>query len=123
VQSNQRGEFRAYVGWQDMKGPFAWLYDTVLRWAAHRHAPWYLGGLSFAESSFFPIPPDVMLAPMSLAQPRKAMRFALIATLTSVAGGVFGYFVGMFALELIAPWIQRAGYWEYYQLAQRWFEQ
>src|SRR5690606_22523107 len=90
---------------------------------AHRHAPWYLGGLSFAESSFFPIPPDVMLAPMSLAQPRKAMRFALIATLTSVAGGVFGYFVGMFALELIAPWIQRAGYWEYYQLAQRWFEQ
>jgi membrane protein YqaA with SNARE-associated domain len=58
--------------------------------------PWYLGGLSFAESefSFFPIPPDVMLAPMSLAQPRRAWLFALITTVASVAGGLFGYLIG-----------------------------
>ncbi len=100
---------------------FGWIYEKVLRWAAHRHAPWYLGGLSFAESSFFPIPPDVMLAPMSLAQPNKAMRFALITTLTSVAGGLLGYLIGYYALELVAPLIQNAGYWDRYLLAQQWF--
>ena len=63
-------------------------------WSRHRHAPWYLGGMSFAESSFFPIPPDVMLAPMSLAQPARAWWFALLTTLTSVAGGLFGYAIG-----------------------------
>ncbi|RFA28266.1 hypothetical protein CAI21_13185 [Alkalilimnicola ehrlichii] len=104
-----------------MKGPFAWLYETVLRWAAHRHAAWYLGGLSFAESSFFPIPPDVMLAPMSLAQPNKALRFAFITTVTSVAGGVLGYLIGLFALEAVAPLIQEAGYWDEYLRAQEWF--
>jgi membrane protein YqaA with SNARE-associated domain len=102
-------------------GPFAWLYERVLRWAAHRHAPWYLGGLSFAESSFFPIPPDVMLAPMALAQPAKARRFALITTVASVAGGLFGYAIGYFALEVVTPWIQNAGYWEQYLRAQSWF--
>jgi len=49
---------------------FSPLYTRAMRWARHPRAPWYLGGLSFAESSFFPIPPDVMLAPMSMAQPR-----------------------------------------------------
>ena len=57
---------------------FSRLYDTVMRWSAHRHASRYLGGLSFAESSFFPIPPDVMLAPMSLARPDRAWRYALL---------------------------------------------
>jgi membrane protein YqaA with SNARE-associated domain len=69
---------------------FGPLYDRVLGWAAHPHARWYLGGLSFAESSFFPIPPDVMLAPMTLARPVDAWRLALLTTLTSVAGGVLG---------------------------------
>ncbi len=55
-----------------MKGLFGRLYDMVLGWAAHRRAPWLLGAMSFAESSFFPIPPDVMLAPMVLARPRRA---------------------------------------------------
>ncbi|MDH3401187.1 MAG: DedA family protein [Chromatiales bacterium] len=93
---------------------FGPLYDTVLKWAAYPSAPWYLCGLSFAESSFFPVPPDVMLAPMSLAAPRKAMRFALITTLGSLAGGVAGYFIGLFALEWISPWMQEFGYWEKY---------
>lgn len=106
-----------------MKGPFARLYEWMLRWAAHRHAAWYLGGLSFAESSFFPLPPDIMLAPMSLAQPKKAVRFATIVTLTSVAGGLLGYALGMFAFELLAPWIERAGYWPYYEQARHWFNE
>lgn len=66
---------------------FKRLYAQTMRWArAPRapRAPWYLAGLSFAESSFFPIPPDVMLAPMSLAQPTRAWNFALITTVASV---------------------------------------
>lgn len=93
---------------------FGPLYDTVLKWAGYPSAPWYLCGLSFAESSFFPVPPDVMLAPMSLAAPEKAMRFALITTLASLAGGLAGYFIGLYALEWITPWMQEYGYWEKY---------
>ena len=64
------------------------LYDRTMALAGHRHAERALGVVSFAESSFFPIPPDVILAPMVLAQRSKAWRFALICTLTSVAGAV-----------------------------------
>lgn len=101
---------------------FGPLYDRVLRWAGHPHARWYLGGLSFAESSFFPIPPDVMLAPMTLARPVDAWRLALLTTVTSVAGGVFGYLIGYFALDLIEPWLVSAGYWDGYLRARGWFE-
>lgn len=95
-----------------------------MTWARHPRAPWYLSGLSFAESSFFPIPPDVMLAPMALAQPQRAWRFAFITTLASVAGGVFGYFLGMFAFDLIAPWlIAHERYWNGYRMAMEWFQQ
>jgi len=85
---------------------FPLLYSRVMQWSRHRHAPWYLGGMSFAESSFFPIPPDVMLAPMSLANPARAWRLALITTLASVAGGLFGYTLGYFAFDAIEPWLQ-----------------
>jgi len=85
---------------------FGWLYEKVIAWSKHPKASTYLGVLSFAESSFFPIPPDVMLAPMSVAQPSKAWRFAFITTITSVLGGVFGYFIGAFAFEFIQPWVQ-----------------
>lgn len=101
---------------------FGPLYDRVLGWSRHPKAPWYLGGLSFAESSFFPIPPDVMLAPMTLARPERAWALALLTTLTSVAGGVFGYLIGLFAIESIEPWLVSAGYWEAYQQAHAWFE-
>ena len=101
---------------------FGPLYDRVLRWSRHPKAPWYLGGLSFAESSFFPIPPDVMLAPMALARPDRAWRLALLTTLTSVAGGLLGYVIGYFALEAIEPWLVSAGYWEGYMQARSWFE-
>ena len=101
---------------------FTSLYDRVMQWARHRHAVWYLGGLSFTESSFFPIPPDVMLAPMSLANPRRAWFYALITTLASVAGGVLGYAIGHFALEWLTPLIGEGGRWhEHYQQALAWF--
>lgn len=100
---------------------FSPLYARVMTWSRHRRAPWYLGGLSFAESSFFPIPPDVMLAPMSLANPGKAWRFALITTIASVLGGVFGYFIGVFAFDLVEPLIRDGRYWGKYLEAQAWF--
>lgn len=102
---------------------FSPLYNKVLAWAAHRHAPWYLGILSFAESSFFPIPPDVMLAPMSLARPERAWRYALLTTLTSVAGGLFGYAIGYFALEAVEGLLHDWGYWEKYLHVRAWFDE
>jgi len=102
---------------------FSPLYAKAMRWARHPRAPWYLGGLSFAESSFFPIPPDVMLAPMSMAQPNRAVWFGTLATLTSVLGGMFGYLIGMFAFEFIAPWLQDGHYAEPFALAQQWFDE
>jgi membrane protein YqaA with SNARE-associated domain len=80
-----------------------------------------LGALSFAESSFFPIPPDVMLAPMSMARPRRAMRFAAITTVASVLGGMLGYVIGYLALEVVLPVIVEVGYIDAYDKAQAWF--
>lgn len=103
---------------------FTRLYDACIRWSRHRFAARYLAGLSFAESSFFPIPPDVMLMPMSLAQPHRAMYFAALTTLASVLGGVAGYAIGHFALEWIAPLIETGGRWaEPYEKASQWFQQ
>jgi len=100
---------------------FSRLYDMALRWAHHKHASWYLGGLSFAESSFFPVPPDVMLAPMCLADNSKAWRYAMLTTVTSTAGGLFGYAIGMMGFGLVEPYIHQFGYWESFQAAQRLF--
>jgi membrane protein YqaA with SNARE-associated domain len=102
---------------------FQKLYDKTLQWSRHRHAAKYLFAISFAESSFFPIPPDVMLAPMALSQPDKAFRFALLTTIASVLGGMFGYAIGYFMFDSIAPWLQTTHYWESYLLAKSWFEQ
>ena len=81
---------------------FSRLYELVLTWAAHPRATRYLAALSFAESSFFPIPPDVMLAPMVLAQRRRAWMLAAITTLWSVLGGIAGYLIGMFLFNVVA---------------------
>lgn len=102
---------------------FAALYDRVMRWSGHHHAPRYLGILSFAEASFFPVPTDVMLAPMCLASPGRAWRFALIATITSVLGGVAGYFIGYSAFHLIEPVLHNFGYWDKYLQAREWFSE
>jgi membrane protein YqaA with SNARE-associated domain len=102
---------------------FSSLYTRAMRWARHPHAPWYLGAMSFAESSFFPIPPDVMLAPMSLARPKRAFWFATLTTVTSVLGGMLGYVIGMFFFEMVEPLLQEGRYGEGFALAERWFDE
>lgn len=77
--------------------------------------------MSFAESSFFPIPPDVMLAPVSLANFKRAWRLALLTTLTSVAGGLFVYAIGYFAFDAIEPWLRESQCWDSYREAVVWF--
>jgi membrane protein YqaA with SNARE-associated domain len=98
------------------------LYDRVLRWSRHPHAERYLGAMSFAESSFFPIPVDVMLAPMCLADRSKWVRFATIATVFSVLGGLFGYLIGWGMFEAIEPWLRDSHYWDAYLTARDWFD-
>ena len=100
---------------------FSPLFERVLTWSRHPRAPWYLGALSFAESSFFPIPPDVMLAPMVVASPRKAWSLAALTTATSVVGGLAGFLIGVLALDAITPLIKELGYWDAYELARDWF--
>ena len=77
------------------------LYDWTMSLAATRHAEKALFGVSFAESSFFPIPPDVLLIPMAIAKPTHWIRLALICTIASVLGAFLGYAIGMFLYELI----------------------
>lgn len=77
------------------------LYDWVLRLSAHPHATWALAMVAFAESSFFPIPPDVMLIPMTLARREGAWSFAAIATIASVVGGAAGYLIGWGLFEAL----------------------
>jgi membrane protein YqaA with SNARE-associated domain len=96
---------------------FARWYDRVLGWSAHPRASHYLAGLSAAESSFFPIPPDVMLAPMCLAQRERAWRFAAICTISSVLGGLLGFLIGQFAYHWIEPFILGWGYGPAFELA------
>lgn len=84
------------------------LYNWTMGKAAHPKAEWWLAGFSFAEASFFPIPPHPLLGLMCLAEPRRAMRFAIIATLASVLGGLFGYAIGYFLYEAIGTTILSA---------------
>lgn len=77
------------------------IYDWMMRKAADEKAPWALGVVSFIESSFFPIPPDVMLIPMVMANREKAWWYATIATVTSVLGGMLGYAIGYYLYEAV----------------------
>ena len=101
---------------------FGPLYERVLDWSRHRLAERYLGALSFAESSFFPIPVDVMLAPMCLADRPRAWRYATVATVFSVLGGVAGYFIGVGLFEVIEPWLRTSSYWDAYLTSRDWFD-
>ncbi len=91
---------------------FAPIYDRALVWSRHPHAPRWLAFISFIEAFIFPVPPEVMLAPMSLAHPRRAFRYALISLVASTLGACVGYAVGALALDLLTPWLQRLGYWD-----------
>lgn len=93
-----------------------------MRWSRHRHAEWYLGAMSFAESSFFPIPVDVMLAPMVMAKRDRWIRYAANATILSVLGGVGGYAIGYLTFEAVEPWLRESNYWDAYLTARSWFD-
>ena len=102
---------------------FASLYNKTMIWAAHPHAERYLGGISLIESIFFPVPTALMVAPMAIARPDRAVRIALIATITSVLGGVIAYYLGYYLINAIEPMLQDVGYWDKYTVAQHWFKE
>jgi len=102
---------------------FGPLYDRAMGWARHAHAQWYLAMLSFAESSFFPIPPDVMLAPMCMAHPERARYYATLTTVASVLGGVAGYLIGLLAFQWVEPILIDYGYHAKYLQVREWFDQ
>src|SRR3569832_100455 len=81
------------------------LYEWCVAAAGRPHAAWLMGVISFLESSIFPIPPDTMLIPMSLARPDRAYFFATVCTIASVAGGVLGYAIGALLYDSIGHWL------------------
>jgi membrane protein YqaA with SNARE-associated domain len=101
---------------------FSRLYSKIIEWSRHPHAPAYLYTLSFAESSFFPIPPDFMLAPMTLAKPQKAMSYAAYTTLSSVLGALLGYVIGFFFMALLSPYILKFGYAPTFATVREYFQ-
>ena len=99
-------------------------YDYMLNLAAREKALYFLAAISFIESSFFPIPPDIMLIPMVLATPDKAWRIAGTATLASVVGGYFGYLIGVYGFDLIArPILNFYGYMEQFNVFKGYYHQ
>ncbi|KQT76689.1 cytochrome B [Methylobacterium sp. Leaf465] len=83
------------------------LYEWILALAGKPSAPYALGAVAFAESSFFPVPPDVMLVPMAVSRPDRVWFYALITTLASVAGGLVGYAIGALLFDSIGQWVFR----------------
>ncbi len=113
--------------------PVAWwhlhrrLYDWVIHFAGTRHGSTALFCLSFAESSFFPVPPDVLLAPLSLGAPKKWFRFAMACSIASVIGGILGYVIGYGLWHAIGDWVFAHFGWaditrENFEIFQRWYD-
>ena len=86
------------------------LFERAIVWARHRHAPALLTFLSFIEAIFFPVPPELMLAPMCVAQPRRGFYFAALSLIGSMAGMFVGYAIGYYAIEMAMPFIEKMGY-------------
>ena len=87
------------------RNPIRIAYDWVLAWADRPGGPWALAAISFAESSFFPVPPDILLIPLCLSAPTRALAYASLCTASSVLGGMFGYVIGLFFFETIGQQI------------------
>ena len=81
------------------------IYDWCIDAAHKPYALWIMGAVAFAESSFFPVPPDVMLIPMSLARPQRAWLYAAVCTATSVVGGLLGYAIGALLFDSVGHWL------------------
>lgn len=88
---------------------FAPMYQRAIAWSRHPRAPAFLTGLSFIEAIIFPVPPEVMLAPMSLSQPKRALWFATLSLIGSIAGAVIGYLLGHYAFEAMRPLFEWLG--------------
>ncbi|MEE8364907.1 MAG: YqaA family protein [Gammaproteobacteria bacterium] len=102
---------------------FEYLYRQAIRFSRKDSAPWYLSILSFLESFILPFPPpDLMLAPMSLAAPHKALYFATLTLIASVIGGIVGYLLGAFLFDYIQPLLIDWGYQSAYETAIIWFD-
>jgi membrane protein YqaA with SNARE-associated domain len=100
------------------------LYARVMALAASPNAAWWLALIAFAESSFFPIPPDALLVPMALARPRSAWKFAAICTVASVVGGALGYLIGFAVFDQVArPILSLYGYGAAYAAFQAKFQE
>ena len=86
------------------------LYERAILWSAHSKVSWFLTFISFIEAIFFPVPPEVMLAPMSLAQPKRAFRFATLSLFGSLVGMFIGYALGHYAIDLAMPLVEKMGF-------------
>ncbi len=105
-------------------GPVRRLYDWTIHWADTPHAVWALFVLAFAEASFFPIPPDVLLIAMALGAPRKATKYAGVCLTGSVLGGCLGYAIGMFAFQAVGrPVLELYGYMDHFEHLREQFGQ
>lgn len=102
---------------------FGAMYDKTMEWSKHRFAAFWLSFVSFIEAIFFPIPPDVMLIPMSMSKPKSAVKFALYTAIASALGGIVGYAIGYFATDWVQGIVQQWGYGEHWATAIQWFEQ
>ena len=103
---------------------FGPIYNKTMEWSRHRYAEWYLAVVSFFESFFFPIPTSLMLAPMVMARRDRAWWLATLTTLSSVAGGVFGYLLGYFVFEQVGqPIIEFYGTAEKFEQVKGWFDE
>lgn len=101
---------------------FGTIYDQTMRWSKHRYASFWLSFVSFIESIFFPIPADVMLAPMAMSKPEKATRYAIYTAIASVLGGIIGYALGYFAFDWVKNIIADWGYQHHFDKSMAWFE-
>lgn len=93
-----------------------------MQWSQHKHAEYWLVFVSFIEAIFFPIPPDVMLIPMAMSRPQKAMKYAINTTLASVLGGIIGYGIGFYAFDLVKDMLIEWNLQNHYNTAENWFK-
>lgn len=99
------------------------MYDKTMQWSTHRFANFWLAFVSFIEAIFFPIPPDVMLIPMSMAKPKQATKLAFYTAVASLLGGIIGYAIGYYAFDLVQDYIIKLGYQNHWDTAINWFKQ
>lgn len=102
---------------------FGAMYDKTMQWSKHRFATFWLSFVSFIEAIFFPIPPDVMLIPMSMSKPKQAAKLALYTAIASMLGGVVGYAIGYYAFDLVQEYIIKFGYQAHWEKSINWFKE